>query len=233
MFCEPYRKALSEAALAGERANGEAAAHLDNCAGCRRDFAQERELVQRIDAALGSLAAADVPASLVPGVRARIAAGTGSRAAFWLRPSFWPGAAALAVVLIGISFAARYKTPQPGRVAPARASSPAVPSPAPEALAAPAKPGGLLPPERFSQREGTSAGSTRRTQRSERNAGAEILISVDDRLGLERYAASLRTAAARTAATVKEEDGAGIKPLEIAQLEARQLSIEPLDGGSN
>jgi len=230
MFCEPYRKALSEAALAGERASGEAAAHLDHCAGCRRDFAQERALVQRIDAALGSLAAADVPASLVPGVRARIAAGTGSPAAFWLRASFLPGAAALAVVLIGISFAMRYKTPQAGQAAPARASSPAVPSPA---LAAPLKPGGVRPPERFSQREGMSAGSTRRTQGSERNAGAEILISADDRLGLERYAASLRTDGARTAATVKEEDGAGIKPLEIAQLQARRLSIEPLDGGSN
>ena len=72
MPCENYKDALIEAAVSGFEPRGELRAHLDTCASCRAAFEQEQALFASIDAGLHVTANADVPASLLPRVRARL-----------------------------------------------------------------------------------------------------------------------------------------------------------------
>src|SRR5277367_645644 len=73
--CEDYRAALIESAAAGAadfEPPRELRLHLDDCAYCRADFAEELQLLAAIDIGLGVAANAEVPASLLPRVRAQI-----------------------------------------------------------------------------------------------------------------------------------------------------------------
>ena len=72
MLCEHYKEALIEAAASGAEPHGDLRAHLDGCAGCRAAFEQEQALFASIDGGLRVTANADVPASLLPRVRARL-----------------------------------------------------------------------------------------------------------------------------------------------------------------
>jgi hypothetical protein len=72
MPCENYREALSEAAAIGSISSPQLRAHADSCAACRTFFNDEVRLFAAIDGTLQSKMNQDVPASLLPRVRARI-----------------------------------------------------------------------------------------------------------------------------------------------------------------
>jgi hypothetical protein len=72
MPCKHYKDALIEAAASGSQPQGDLRAHLDACASCRAEFEQEQSFFSSIDAGLRVTANAEVPASLVPRVRARL-----------------------------------------------------------------------------------------------------------------------------------------------------------------
>jgi hypothetical protein len=72
MLCQHYKEALIEAAAGNVQPQGDLRAHLDACASCRAAFEQERSLFASIDAGLHVTANAEVPASLLPRVRARL-----------------------------------------------------------------------------------------------------------------------------------------------------------------
>ena len=72
MPCQHHKGALIEAAASGVQPQGDLRMHLDACAFCRVAFAQEQALFSSIDAGLHVTAAAQVPASLLPRVRARL-----------------------------------------------------------------------------------------------------------------------------------------------------------------
>jgi hypothetical protein len=72
MPCKPYKDALMEAANSGTEPQGDLRAHLAECTDCRAVFEQERSLFASIDAGLHFVANSDVPASLLPRVRARL-----------------------------------------------------------------------------------------------------------------------------------------------------------------
>jgi len=226
MFCESYRKALSEVVLLGIRVHGEAAAHLGMCASCRETLAEERALLQRIDGGLTSLVVSDAPASLIPAVRARIAEGAKSRRA-WSVLAYVT--AAVAIGAAAISFSLRSKAPQVKLETAIAEPSSAVTSQATSSLVEK-----VLSYERSSQsrlivthrRASPDSWAARKTR-------PDVLVSADDQLGLQRYAASLRTVARRNAATLGEASGPEIKPLEIAELDLKRLSIEPLESGDS
>jgi anti-sigma factor RsiW len=73
MPCEPYKNALVEAAVSGAELRGELRAHLAACAACRTVFAEEQSLVSSIDTSLRAAVNVEIPASLLPRVRTRIA----------------------------------------------------------------------------------------------------------------------------------------------------------------
>jgi hypothetical protein len=72
MPCKHYKDALIEAAASGAEPEGDLRAHLAGCADCRAAIEQEQSLFTFIDAGLHVAANAEVPASLVPRVRARL-----------------------------------------------------------------------------------------------------------------------------------------------------------------
>jgi len=72
MPCKHYKNALVEAAASGFHPQGDLRAHLDTCASCRAAFEQEQSLFASIDIGLQVSANAEVPASLLPRVRARL-----------------------------------------------------------------------------------------------------------------------------------------------------------------
>jgi hypothetical protein len=72
MPCKHHKDALIEAAASGVEPQGELRAHLAACADCRAAFEQEQFLFSSIDAGLHASANAEVPASFLPHVRARL-----------------------------------------------------------------------------------------------------------------------------------------------------------------
>jgi hypothetical protein len=72
MLCENYREALTEAAATDSASSRELRSHLDACASCRAAFAEEQQLFAAIDGGLHAKANVEVPASLLPRVRAQL-----------------------------------------------------------------------------------------------------------------------------------------------------------------
>jgi hypothetical protein len=72
MPCENYREALIEAAAGDSAPSRELRLHLDACASCREAFREERQLFAAMDGGLRVTANAEVPASLLPRVRAEL-----------------------------------------------------------------------------------------------------------------------------------------------------------------
>jgi hypothetical protein len=65
------------------------------------------------------------------------------------------------------------------------------------------------------------------------DAGPEVLVRTEEQLGLQRYAVSLRSRAADRSANVKAEVQLEIKHLEIAGIDLKGLSIDPLQSGDS
>ncbi len=108
MPCEHYQNPLVEAAATGSEPLGELRAHLAACAVCRAAFAQEQSLFSSIGSGLHATANAEVPASLLPRVRTRVAEEpTSSRA--WT-PSWLALAGAAAMVVAFIATRALWRT---------------------------------------------------------------------------------------------------------------------------
>jgi hypothetical protein len=103
MPCQHYKDALIEAVASGVQPQGELRAHLDACAACHATFAQELTLFSSIDAGLHVTANAEVPASLLPRVRARLDEAAAPRHR-WMPQ--WCALASAALVVVAF-FAAR------------------------------------------------------------------------------------------------------------------------------
>jgi hypothetical protein len=88
---------LIEAVASGVQPQGELRAHLDACAACHATFAQELTLFSSIDAGLHVTANAEVPASLLPHVRARLDEAAATRRN-WMPQWFALASAALMVL---------------------------------------------------------------------------------------------------------------------------------------
>jgi len=72
MSCESYKQSITDAAAANEVPSREVAAHLNACHACRTFFAEERQLFAAIDSGISASVNREVPASLLPRVRARL-----------------------------------------------------------------------------------------------------------------------------------------------------------------
>ena len=97
MPCKHYKNALIEAAASSAEPQADLRAHLDACAACRAAFEQEQSLFVSIDAGLHVTANTEVPASLLPRVRARLDEEANSKRR-WTANWFTLASAALVVV---------------------------------------------------------------------------------------------------------------------------------------
>jgi hypothetical protein len=226
MFCESHRKALNEAVLVGGRPPAACEAHLALCAGCREAFADEQALLRRIDAGVSSVMVSEMPASLIPGVRARVAGLAESRSGSRLVLAY--ATAAFAVGVFAVCLGMRGRAPRAQLEMPSVGSRSAGKSPTAPPVAGEPRAKAQAPGDRVISMPRAAA-----SRPGLRHGQPQVLISGEDQLGLERYVASFRVAASGGKATLKEETAAEIKPLEIAELDVKRLSIEPLDGGNS
>jgi hypothetical protein len=226
MFCEPYRQSLTEAACSGEMLPRELAAHLDGCSACSTAYAREQELFASIDHALHAAVNLDVAPSLVPRVRAQIE--TIPARSFWRLPSIAFATGCMALVIFGIAYSrVRHSVGDPSKI------SAIVVSPTNQSYVA--NQPGVLPPQVL-QPEGTTALREQTTvRRVSLRSAPEVLISAEERAEFERYVtlAQARPLQKAVSASVKEDLGPEIKPLEIAELELEKLAIEPLKAGGS
>jgi hypothetical protein len=73
MPCEIYQEALIELAATGAEPDRNLRTHLDGCVSCRAALRQEQSLFSSIDVTLRHKTSAEVPTSLLPGLRQRLA----------------------------------------------------------------------------------------------------------------------------------------------------------------
>jgi hypothetical protein len=220
MFCGSYREALSEAALRDERLPAEVQVHLTVCASCREAFLEEKALFARIGAEVRVRVNAETPGSLLPRVQQEIAAAPATRT--WRIPALAYVASGLAIGAIVLSFAVRTKVPSVKPESPAGHVS---------SLA--------LKPSTAQEQSGSgqvfvAAGKkNRKPPQAVLEAEPEVLVSAEEQLGLLRYAASLRSTKAGAPTVVKGNAVAEIEPLQIASVDVKRLSIEPLEANDS
>ena len=223
MFCESYRQKLIHSLAAGEPLSPDLAKHLASCNACSSDFAQERTLFAAIEYSLGIAVNLPAPPSLVPRVRAQIAADLAKGS--WRAPVLAFAALSLvaAVVAIWPAFHWRWTPDDSGGKSPSVASAvrSADNRAAIESLVHSTQP----------VKQAASGLQKVVISHCKVRCGVEVLVSREEQAGLERYAARLRASPLENAAgaAVTNDSLLRIRPLEIAAMDFRQLSIESLE----
>jgi hypothetical protein len=228
MPCESFQSALSEAA-AGAPASAALRSHLIVCADCRAALAAEESLFASIDTGLRSAANAEVPASLIPSVRARLNEPAPRKR--WLLPVLVPVAAALLLVALAArSF--RHTSANPSQSAPLNAAASVAPQ-AP-ARSVPSRKDSLSAthPDR-EPRVAASSPTPRRAAVTLAKAETskvlevpEVLVSRDQEMLLASYAQQWRTHR-YVRVTAQVISTPPLEPLEIApiQIDVRDVKF--------
>jgi hypothetical protein len=225
MFCKSYCQPLMDAAASGESLNRTLATHVAGCEGCSASFAEERALFAAIEDSLGVRSNAPAPPSLVPRVRAQIAASPTKTT--WRIPVLAFAMLGLVAGVVAISPAFHWhSTPDDSRgKSPAKASTV-------QSTASREATGSLVqsapPVKQFPPRLEKVVLSRPRVR-----SDVEVQISAEEQAGLEHYSARLRARSlensARAVGAVESDLAFNIRPLEIAAMDVRQLTIEPLE----
>jgi len=213
-----------DAAASGESLNRALATHIADCECCSAAFAEERALFVAIEDSLGVRSNAPAPPSLVPRVRAQIAASPTKTT--WRIPALAFATLGLVAGVVAISPAFHWhSTPDDSRgQSPAMASTvQSADSREAESLVQSAPPVKQFPP-RLEQVV---------LSRSKVRSDVEVQVSAEEQAGLEHYSARLRARSlensARAVGAVGSDPAFNIRPLEIAAMDVRQLTIEPLE----
>jgi hypothetical protein len=224
MPCELYQDALVEAAAFGIEPQGELRAHLAACTVCRTAFAQEQSLFSSIDTGLHAAANAEVPASLLPRVRARLVEVTAPRrmwAPSWLAMA---GAAAMVVALLAARAAWHPGVEQTPLNTVSSKNNPAPVIPQPQNQNSSAAPSAIKNlnshPRATPTKTPFHPGSP-----AKREALPEVLVPRDQEVLLVSYAEqwSQRKHAPLVAANF---DATILSPLQIAPIQIAQLDVK-------
>jgi hypothetical protein len=224
MFCESYERKLKDLAATGEAPGGDLRRHLTLCAKCAEAWEQEQALFAAIELNLAQAVSADVPASLVAGVRQRVAASQPQ--VVWWKPAL--ALTALAVVIGGIATrVALHKSDSS-----TQAAAPA----APVAETSAASGEGVVAATEDSSRRHLVRVRTTTSEvfESQKRVSAEILISPAEAAGLQQYMQQLRTQTAPPTVLeqVKNEQPFAIRDVEFAEIDLGVVTIAPLDGAT-
>jgi hypothetical protein len=224
MPCEHYQNALIEAAASSTAPQGELRAHLAACAACRTAFAQEQSLFSSIDTGIRATANAEVPASLLPRVRARLADEAAPRR-MWPQPLIF--AAASAALAFTILLFARPHHARPDIHAKQTPQIPVSETPSTNRDQN-SGPGTQIVSSTVSNSQTPSHSTLLRTVAS---SEPEVLVPPDEREAFARFVGVLRerrdVAFALVMPAPQTRDGsASLEPLQINGLE-----IKPLEEG--
>ncbi len=222
MPCEHYKDALIETAASGadpasaspsDAKMAALRAHLTTCDSCRAAFAEEQLLFASIDAGLRAAANADVPASLLPRVRASL--GEAFVPARRWAPN-WFALAGAAVMVVAL-FAGRYLwrtsvEPKPVPTATKMGPpAPAIPAPQIQILT-------VVPSRQRNSVWRPTAGRT---------PTPEVLVPADQEVLLVGYAELWRRQK-RAPLLAKDSDESALAPLEVAPIQIAQLDVKLL-----
>ena len=223
MPCQHYKNALIEAAASGAQPQGDLRAHLAGCADCRAAFAQEQSLFASIDAGLHVAANAEVPASLLPRVRARLDEAVAKQRR-WLQPVI------LAAASVALTFAIfLFARPHPSRPDNQAKQTPQILGS--ETLVKNARPQVSGPATQIvsstANKSQTRVHST--LLRTVASSQLEVLVPPDEREAFARFVAVLGerrevALALATPAPQTKDEPAGLEPLQINGLEIKLLA---------
>ena len=224
MPCKYYKDALIEAAANGAQPQGELRAHFDACASCRSAFEQEQSLFSSIDAGLHVAANAEVPASLLPCVRARLdeAVATQRR---WLQPLIF--AAASVALLFAIFLFAR---PHHSRLDNQAKETPQFPVSETPATNSRHQSSGA------STQIASTMGNNSQTRghstllRPVASSRAEVLVPPDEREAFAHFVAALQERGEVAVALVTPSTDEKSEPASLKQLQIDRLEVKPLEG---
>jgi len=219
-----------EAAGSGETLPRELAEHLAGCEYCHAAFANEQALFRSIDGALQAATNTEIPASLLPRVRMQVALDSTKVNRRLPVLAFVTGG--LVIGAIALSSSLRHSA-----VSHSTAKEPAAPS---IQSAVSREPTGLSVETSSIQVSPTPGRLVARRERfildrAAQGSEPEVLVSSEEEAGLRRYADLLRAKSFETSNRAAATDDAPfeIKPLEIAELGLRQLTIQPLEGSES
>lgn len=225
MNCQNARQQITDTLAAGQaKLNGEIAAHVRACAGCRTFYAQQAEVFRAMDFGLSAMANEPAPASLVPRVRGRMEETRASNPWFY---RFLPAAAVLVIAcLIALPLVRRSFRPGGVQVTviPKRSENGVEPrqplAGQPEKSRVP--PATREPSPRHSARPAAP-------QMPAQTVELAILVSPEESQGLLQLAAAVPRSpqwaqAMVHPATPPASQIAPIEPVEIANLEVNSLS---------
>jgi len=226
MPCENYKDALIEIAASGAEPQAELLAHLAACAACRSVFAEEQSLFTSIDSGLRHSVNAEVPASLLPRVRARISDEVVPHRSWFTN---WLTVASAAAIIAAFLVARVVRHANLNQDPPANTAQANPPTPT------------LRPPEAPMRTAEPSAGSSshpnphslvvRNSQnprlQAARNSTPEVLVPRDQEALLAAYAEQWRHSK-RGSLLAHDSGETPLTPLELAPIQIAELDVKLL-----
>ena len=223
MPCQHHKNALIEAAASGSHPQGELRAHLDVCLDCRAAFEREQSLFASINTGLHVTANAEVPASLLPRVRARLDEEIAPQRR-WIQPMTF-AAASVALAFVIFLFAWPHDA-SPDRQAKQTPQLPVSETPVTDDRHPNSGSGSQI--VSFSRNNSqTRVHST--LLRSVASSQPEVLVPPDEREAFSRFVAVLDerrevALALVTPAPLTEDESPSLEPLQINGLEIKPLA---------
>jgi hypothetical protein len=222
MPCKPYKDALIEAAASGAEPQGDLSSHLAGCTDCRATFEREQALFASIDAGLHVTANAEMPASLLPRVRARLDETVATQRG-WFQP--WVFVTASVALTFAIFLFAR---PHPSRTDSQAKQTPQIlgsETPVKNARPQISGPAAQIVWSNVNNSQRLSRSTLLHTVASSQ---PEVLVPPDEREALARFIVVLHereevAVALVTPATPSKDESASLEPLQINGLEIKPL----------
>jgi hypothetical protein len=226
MPCENYKDALIEAAVSGTEPQAELRTHLAACAACRTMLAEEQSLFASIDAGLRQSVSVEVPASLLPRVRARISDEVVLHRTWytnWLTAA--SAAAILAAILVTrVVWHSNHNQNPPANAAQSNAQAPVLPPS--EGPARAPEPSLRANSHSNSQTFVARNSQTPRLQPA-RSSIPEVLVPGDQEVWLARYAEQWRLD--KHSSRLAQNSGeTNLAPLEVAPIQIAELDVKHL-----
>jgi hypothetical protein len=220
MPCESYKDALNSAG-AGAPATRALRRHLASCDACRTALAEEHALVASVDAGLYTIANApntEVPASLIPSVRARFAAERAPRRNLFS----WAlaGACTAALLLMAFTFVEFLRRPAPQPQALIAASKH---RPAPSGAVG-EEPSRYAPSPQNARKPSSASASA-----AAASLAAAVLIPPDEREAFAHFLTAVETHSTLATAVAKPDPAPGDTPLLVDPIAIATLEVKPLE----
>lgn len=231
MLCEKYKDALIEAAVTGGEIAPAVREHVEACANCADELAQQRSLVGAIDASVSRQMNAPVPAAMLRRLDAHLAQQPQAKQTPRFVQIFAGAVATFLVAAAVFIMLARHKPriDEARRVGPDSAKNERVdhvriamePPQAPANVPAKVQPGVA----------GHMRSHTARVSETQKHPEPELLMPPDERVALEHFIAKSKTRdelVAALMAPLRRSPDEILKHIEIPDINTAGIVIEPI-----